>query len=192
MILAGIRNMNVPALIRSARSRVILHAAVYAPFAASARHCAAIREYLGRPGTNGMDVITLPRTVEPWSQRFLHILRDRATEAEARRELSDSWRFLDELREGCPARLRIHELEEAPCFPALIVDDTILFGQYANASIPAPLGIWVRLQADVERLMGWSITGVPENASEFDVAAYRVVEDCVRAMQSGENREHPK
>ncbi|WP_147820891.1 hypothetical protein [Salidesulfovibrio onnuriiensis] len=185
MISAGVQGMDLPALMAGAARRIVWHAAIYSPFAASAPHVEAVRTFLGRSETKGLHVISLPRRPEAWCGDFFTVLRGKGMHGAVLEELGKSWRFLDQLAGEFPDRVRLHELHGQPCSPVLLVDDHILYGHYAVSEVPAGEGLWTRLEADVERLLGWHLKGVPEGAAAWERACFRLVSDCANAMDNG-------
>jgi hypothetical protein len=80
-------------------------------------------------------------------------------------------------------RIILHAAHRLPCLPILVADDTIIFGQYAHARLHAPHGFWSMIKTDVEKLLEWAGTGkTPAWATVEEIAAFRLINECVRAM----------
>ncbi|WP_432736906.1 hypothetical protein [Maridesulfovibrio sp. FT414] len=183
----GVGELGFPALFAGARRRIILHAAVYGPFAESEPHRSGLEEALARSSFGRLDVLALlPGGNEPWRIPFLEVLRSGIPRQDVEAEIVRSAEFLMDLSRRYPGKVRVHFTSVLPCFPVVIVDDEICFGQYSHASVPAPGGFWGRVSADVERLLGWAEEGrIPAQAQAEAAAAYRLVSECVVAMKSG-------
>ncbi|MEF2231663.1 MAG: hypothetical protein V3571_12095 [Pseudodesulfovibrio sp.] len=169
-LVTGIDRLDTPALFASARRRIILHAAVYGGFARSRPHREGLEAALGKPAFERLDIIVIePGCAEPWVRPFLDALRFGISTQAADDEVALSHRFMTELAARHPARVRLHPVRRLPCLPVVIADDTIIFGQYAHAGVHA--------------LPQWTSAGKPPpNASDGEAAAFRLVNECARAM----------
>lgn len=183
-LVAGIHNLNVPNLFGAANRRIIMHAAVYGNFVRSREHIGALRTALGRPEFEGVDIIAVgDDTCCEWLRPFLHALRFDFSRQAVDEEMRFSRLFLDELSAEFPHKVRLHGAHRLPCLPVIIVDDTIVFGQYAHAAVHAPGGFWGTVNADVQTLLEWADRGRPPRwATDEQLAAFRLVAECVRAM----------
>lgn len=183
----GVEGLGFPDMFSRARKRIILHAAVYGPFARSKAHRAGLEEALSRSSFNGLNVITLqPGCDQEWSRPFMGALRFGISRHAVADELNRSADFLFDLSESYPGKVNIFFARNLPCFPVVIVDDLICFGQYAHAEVHAPQGVWGSMEADVERLFSWAESGrIPMHASVEETAAFRIVCECARAMKCG-------
>lgn len=185
-LVTGIELLDTPMMFARARRRIIMHAAVYGAFAASRAHADGLRAALSRPGFQRLDVIVLnPDHPELWTDHFLHALRFGISRQQTRDEVQTSYAFVNALAEEFPEAVRVHDAHRLPCLPVLVVDDAIVFGQYAHASFHAPQGFWGMVEADVECLLRWSERGrPPADTNAHDRAAFRLIHECVRAMHA--------
>lgn len=185
-LVADIDTLDTPGLFAAAQSRIILHAAVYGAFARSLPHRHGLQAALTRPQFQRLDIIALePGCTEPWVRPFLDALRFGISRQAADDEVAASHSFVSDLAAHHPGRVVVHPAHRLPCQPVLVIDDTIVFGQYAHAGCHAPQGFWGMVRADVPALLGWADTGKPPaHAPREAVAAFRLVNDCVRAMQA--------
>ncbi|WP_027722053.1 hypothetical protein [Maridesulfovibrio zosterae] len=185
-IYAGTDELNIPDLFSVASRRIILNAAVYGPFSNSDQHRTGLDAALNNPGFRQLDIIAVePELDLSWKESFLGALRFGISRQAVEDELEFSYSFLTELTEKYPAKVRLHAACKLPCLPVVIVDDVICFGQYAHAESHAPEGFWGRVEADVEKLIQWTESGrPPSSASRKEIAAFRLINECVRAMSS--------
>ncbi|WP_320170675.1 hypothetical protein [Maridesulfovibrio sp.] len=183
----GVGELGLPGMFSAARRRIVLHAAVYGPFAESQPHLEGLEKTLSRSSFCGMDIITLqPGSGEAWTGPFMHALRFGITSQSVAEELDRSTAFLQEMSRRYPEKVNIYYARTLPCLPVVIVDDVICFGQYAHSCVQAPHGIWGSMEADVEKLFQWAESGrVPEQASARETAAFRLVCECAQAMKCG-------
>lgn len=183
-LVVGIEPLNVPLLFARARRRIIMHAAVYGAFAASRAHGDALRAALSSPGFQALDVVVLdPARPDPWTDAFLRSLRFGISRQQTDDEVRTSYDFIAALAAEFPDVVRVHAARRLPCLPVLVVDNAIIFGQYAHAVLHAPQGFWGQAEADVERLLRWTQKGrPPADASAKDRACFRLINECVRAM----------
>lgn len=183
---AGIASLDIPAAFRAATRRITLHAAVYGNFANSQDHADALETALARPDFERLDVISVrPETDSPAMQDFMSVLRDGWDNASMREHFAASRAFLARLAAKYKGRVHLYESDQPGLFPALIMDDTLIFGQYAHAPAPAPQGFWFSASADVQKLEDWLQSGsIPQSASPHDLAALRIVSECRRAMDA--------
>ena len=183
-IVTGIDQLDTPALFAASRRRIILHAAVYGAFARSQPHREGLETALARPGFERLDIIVLePDNRAAWVRPFLDSLRFGISTHATDDEVSLSYRFMTELAERYPDKVRLHPARRLPCLPIIIADDTIVFGQYAHANVHAPQGFWGMTTADVRTLLQWTARGrPPATASGEQVASFRLVNECARAM----------
>ncbi|CCO25032.1 hypothetical protein [Maridesulfovibrio hydrothermalis] len=181
-IVAGVDALDLPVLFRTAKRRIILHAAIYGPFARSEAHCEALAEALSNPVFKQLDIIALqPDKQSGWAELFLQVLRPGVFKENIEQELRESQDFLNDLAVKHPVKVNIHYLQEQPFQPIVIVDDIICFGQYAYADVPAPVGFWAMVEADVGKLLEWAEEGgAPQDATAVELAAYRLVSECAR------------
>ncbi|WP_319542499.1 hypothetical protein [uncultured Pseudodesulfovibrio sp.] len=185
-IVAGIDALNTPKLFAAANRRIILHAAVYGAFAKSEAHCNALSEAIHKPKFKRLDIIAIdPKHGSAWTTSFLGALRFGISTQGITDEVASSHQFLTDLSARYPDKIHLHPAHRLPCLPIIVADDTIVFGQYAHAGEHAPQGFWGMVKTDVERLLGWTETGkAPTCATNEEVAAFRLINDCVRAMNN--------
>jgi len=190
---AGIEALDMPALFRAARRRIILHAAVYGAFAKSPPHRSSLETTLGKPDFKRLDVIVVePGHDAKWIHSFLGALRFGISIQGIRDEIESSHRYMTEMQARYPDKIHLHPVRRLPCLPIVVADDTIVFGQYAHAEEHAPQGFWGIVETDVERLLQWAETGkTPTEANNEDLAAFRLVNECVRAMNTNQNESQP-
>lgn len=186
-LVAGIETLDLPSLFSEASKRIVLHAAIYGPFAESTPHREALETALGRDLFERLDVIALECST-PWASPFMHALRFDEDETQHRRIINKSNQLLNDLSDRFPGKVRIHAMTSFPCLPIVIIDNTILSGQYAHCEAYAAHGLWSVLEADVDTLFDWAENGgMPTNVPPETMAAYRLVSECHHAMK-GETR----
>lgn len=184
-LVAGIDALDLPSRFAAATKRIILHAAVYGPFAESKPHREALTSALRRHTFQQLDIIALKAETH-WARPFMEALRFGATNEEKEATLTASTNFLHTLKTDHPGKVRIHPHSTIPCMPLVIVDDTIIFGQYAHCAVHAAQGFWGIMEADVHKLFGWAEADrLPETVSGEEVAAYRLISECHHAMRGG-------
>lgn len=183
-IVTGIDQLDTPTMFSTARRRIILHAAVYGAFARSQPHREGLESALSKPGFERLDIVVLePDNDQGWVRPFLDALRFGISTQAADDEVALSYRFMIELAARYPEKVRLHPARRLPCLPVVIVDDVIIFGQYAHAGSHAPQGFWGMIHADVPTLLQWTRAGKPPpHASDEEIAAFRLVHECARAM----------
>ena len=183
-IVIGIDQLDTPSLFAASRRRIILHAAVYGAFARSQPHREGLEAALSKPEFEQLDIIVLePDNDQGWVRPFLDALRFGISTQAADDEVALSHRFMTELAQRYPDKVRLHPARRLPCVPVVIVDDTIIFGQYAHAGVHAPQGFWGMIHADVPTLLQWTRAGKPpRHAGDEEIAAFRLVNECARAM----------
>ncbi|NDV28165.1 hypothetical protein [Desulfovibrio sp. JC010] len=184
-LVCGVGELGIPAMLAKAEHRIVFHAAVYGPFLKSKPHIQGLEKALSRPGFSRLDVIAVQSADENrWTDPFLNALRFGISRQSVADELDYSRSFLGELAGRYPDKVNVYPAGNLPCLPLVIVDDTICFGQYAHACFHAPEGFWGCVEADVEALFSWAESGrVPPGANADEVAAFRLVSECSRAMK---------
>jgi hypothetical protein len=183
-LVAGIDALDTPGLFAASRRRIILHAAVYGAFARSQPHVDGLHAALDRDGFERLDIIVLePGCTARWARPFLDALRFGISTQGTDDEVALSHRFMTDLAARYPGKVRLHPARRLPCLPVLIIDDIIIFGQYAHAGAHAPQGFWGMIRADVPTLLQWTSKGKPPpHATSEETAAFRLVNECARAM----------
>ncbi len=184
-LVCGVGELGIPAMFAEAKRRIILHAAVYGPFSKSEVHIQGLETALSRTDFNRLDVIAVRSDGENgWDDPFLNALRFGISRQSVVDELELSQSFLNELAERYPEKVNVYLACNLPCLPLVIVDDTICFGQYAHSCVHAPQGFWGCVEADVEKLFSWAESGsVPHEVCADEIAAFRLVSECSRAMK---------
>lgn len=181
-LVATLEALNLPALLANAQHRIILHAAIYSPFGASRPHHDGLLMALDRPSFQRLDAIALADK-QPWTRGFMQGLRAGSTPEEQAETIAASTTFLRQLKTAQPDKVHISSQVTIPCLPIIIVDNTLLFGQYSHCPTHAAHGLWGTMQADVETLLHWAIRGnAPPGASPEDIAAFRLVYECFHAI----------
>ncbi|WP_319542990.1 hypothetical protein [uncultured Pseudodesulfovibrio sp.] len=185
---ANIESLGIPELFGNATKRILLHAAVYGPFAQSRPHKSGLTKALARKSFERLNIIALTAG-HPQSYRnhFLEILRTGASKETQMDTVHASDAFLEKLKATYPAKVFIHPQTTAPCQPIIIVDNTIIFGQYAHCTTYAAHGFWGIIHTDVDKLLRWSEGNIPAEATDEEIAAYRLVCECRHAMQYGDS-----
>lgn len=184
-MVAGVGELDFPALFKSAKRRIILHAAIYGPFSKSEVSRQALEYALENSDFLQLDIIALhPDNKSGWVALFMQALRSGFSEEELEGELTLSQNFIEDLAQKHPEKVLLHPLLEQPFQPIVIVDNVICFGQYAHASVPAPEGFWAMVEVDVEKLFSWlAVRDVPPEATAENIAAFRMISECARAMR---------
>lgn len=183
-LVAGIDHLDTPSLFAASTRRIILHAAVYGSFVRSQPHREGLESALAKPEFQRLDIIVLePGSEVPWVRPFLDALRFGISTHATDDEVNLSHHYMAELAVRYPDKVRVHPARRLPCLPIIIADNTIIFGQYAHAGIHAPQGFWGMIQADVPTLLQWTAAGKPPpHATGEEMAAFRLVNECARAM----------
>ncbi len=191
----GIESANLASLISRARTRIILHAAVYSPFAASPEMRNALESVLGRARSNdgfrGVHCISLDSTLleeshdsppAAWVSDFLAMLRPGVPREAVRREFALSDAYITRLTSEHRGDVCHYVTRTRPAAPIVIIDGTILCGHYLHSAYAAPHGCWFVQQAPVEYLLACAAACTPPTATHLR-GAYRLVEECRHAMQ---------
>lgn len=186
-LVCGAGELGIPEMFAQAQRRIVLHAAVYGPFSKSEAHIRGLEKALNRPGFNRLDVIAVQSGSEnAWDDSFLAALRFGISRHSVADEIDYSRNFMTELAKRYPEKVKVYPACNLPCLPLVIVDDIICFGQYAHSCVHAPQGFWGCVEADVEKLFNWAQSGeVPYGADEREIAAFRLVSECSRAIKCG-------
>ncbi len=181
---ANINSIDLPERFGKATRRIILHAGVYGPFAASRPHRNGLAKALNKDSFKRLDIIGLTEGCpQPWQTQFMDALRFDASDHEKAKVVLASDDFLEKLQIACPAKVVIHPLRTLPLMPVIIIDDTIIFGQYAHCSQYAATGFWGVIETDVDKLLEWAEEDtIPAFATDEEVAAYRLVYESLHAM----------
>jgi hypothetical protein len=206
----GIAALGVPDALAAARRRIILHAAVYGNFASSPRHAAAFDAVLAAPEFQGLDIIHIaPEAFGKAADACGAVGGEGSTRAlsgsaptndapDAARILRHDWSaqamrghadasldFVRTLAARHPGRVRIHMTPHLGLFPALVIDDSLFFGHYAHAPVPAPDGYWFHVTTDTALLDAWlDADHIPDDATADQRAALRILAECRHAMAS--------
>ncbi|EHJ48602.1 hypothetical protein DFW101_2598 [Solidesulfovibrio carbinoliphilus subsp. oakridgensis] len=181
-VLAGLAGVGLPGLVAGA-DRLFFHAALYSNFARDRAMIDALDVAMARPEFERCDIVSLdPRTGADWWDEFRGVLRQDMPAATLQREFAASAAFLDTLASRHPQKVRLYLTAALPLAPILLVGDTVLAGHYLHGPVPAPLGLWLAVTADVADLLDRAETGAgPDGLPPAAVGAYRLVCECVAA-----------
>jgi hypothetical protein len=184
-ILAGLAEARLPEAVAGA-DRLFFHAALYSNFARDRALADALDVALSRPGFEGLDVVSLdPVARPPYWDEFRGVLRHGLPESSLQREFSVSAAFLDALASRHPRRVRLYLTTALPVAPILLIGDTVYAGHYAHGPVPAPLGLWLAVPADVAGLLEMAETGqTPDGLDPTTLGAYRLVRECLAARNA--------
>ncbi len=184
-VYVGIHTVSLPQALAEARKRIILNLALYDRFARSPDLCDALSCALGQPGFGRLSIITIPFiSRKAWLDEFLQLLRPGQGIAETEHEFAASRDFIVRLAVRHEGLVEVYETRALPCVPCIIIDDRIIFGHYAHATVPAEQGYWFSVNAPVDELLMWAASGRPAvDATPRQLAAYRFVSDCHNAMR---------
>ncbi len=184
-ILHGLAEAGLPALLARA-DRLFFHAGLYSNFARDPEVAGALETALSRPGFDRLDVVSLdPVSRPPYWDEFRDVLRRGMPEATMHREFAVSSAFLDALASRHPTRIRRYVTTALPLAPILLTGDRILAGHYAHSPVPAPLGLWLCVPADIPDLLERAETGAaPETLPPQARGAFRLVCECVAARNA--------
>lgn len=183
-LFAGLENLDLPARFYSAQKQIVMHAAIYGPFGRSALYTDSLLHALAQESFGRMDIIAVTAdSPKPLQDQFLDLLRSDYSEQQKTEELADSDRFLHSLKKNFPLKVHIHPLHLFSCQPVIIIDNTLIFGQYTNCKKRAADGFWGVIETDIQKLFSHG-TNAPELPvlNQQETAAYRLVVECTRAM----------
>jgi hypothetical protein len=166
--------------------RLFFHAALYSSFARDKAMAAALETALSRPGFARLDMVSLdPVAGAAYWDEFRGVLRQDMPASTMQREFSVSAAFCDELATRHPLKVRLFVTSALPLAPILLVDDMIYAGHYLHSPVPAPLGLWLVVPADVTVLLDMAESGArPDALAPEDRGAYRLVCECVAARNA--------
>lgn len=184
-VLTGLAEAGLPEAVARA-DRLFFHAALYSNFARDTVMASALAMALARPGFDRLDVVSLdPVARPPYWDEFRRVLRSDMPEATMHREFSASTGFLDALATRHPTKVRLFLTTAMPLAPILLVGDTIFAGHYAHGPVPAPLGLWLAVPANVAALLERAETdAAPDGLDPTALGAYRLVYECVAARNA--------
>ncbi|WP_300161736.1 hypothetical protein [Solidesulfovibrio sp.] len=182
---AGLGEARLPELVAGA-DRLFFHAAVYSNFARDRAMADALEAALSRPRFTRLDVVSFdPAAGAAYWDEFRQVLRRGLPEVTLRREFGVSTAFCDDLAARHPGHVRLFRTPCLPLAPILLVGDTILAGHYLHGPVPAPLGLWLAVTADVEDLLSRAEDDVsPDVLDPATKGAYRLVCECVAARSA--------
>ncbi len=185
-LLASLDSLNLPGLFANARKRIILHAAIYGPFANLSSYKKGLLQALAMKSFEKLDIIALTAdSPEPLKRCLLDLLRPHISDGLKEKEITDSDYFLANLKTAAPEKVSIHPLSVLPYQPIIIIDNTLIFGQYARCEKKASEGFWGIIETEVEKLLAFAQTAdIPAGCAEQEIAAYRLICECCRAMTS--------
>ncbi len=171
---------DIPDLLGEAKRRIILHAAIYSPFASSPRHHRSIKAALERDSFNLLDIISIyPGDINFFSD-FMQMLRPEQTKTQHLKEITESQSFTSEIAAAYPQKVCLHRLDAVPMLPVVVADNQICFGHYAHSPLRTAEGLWFMLNADVEKLLNKAVPNQDEKG------AYRILCECSRFMNRRE------
>lgn len=181
-VLSSLAEGGLPEAVARA-DRLFFHAALYSNFARDKAMTDALEMALSRPGFDRLDVVSLdPLAREPYWDEFREVLRRGMPASTMHREFAVSTGFLDALASRHPTKIRRYATSTLPLAPILLVGDRIYAGHYLHSPVPAPLGLWLCLPADVPDLLELAETGAnPDTLAPETLGAYRLVCECVAA-----------
>jgi hypothetical protein len=184
-VLTGLAEAGLPEAVARA-DRLFFHAALYSNFARDTAMASALEMALARPGFDRLDVVSLdPVARPPYWDEFRRVLRSDMPEATMHREFSVSTGFLDALAARHPRKVRLFLTTSMPLAPILLIGDAIYAGHYAHSPVPAPLGLWLIVPADVATLIDMAETDAnPDTLDPAILGAYRLVYECVAARNA--------
>lgn len=170
-------------VLAKAKNRIVLHAAFYPTYASTADYSSALRAALAKPSFGKLEVFLLSlNPIATWIPEFVRILRWNYSVDDFRSELTASRIFFQRLRDDYPDKVVLYETQLLPCFPLVIIDNIIYVGHYAHSKEPAPNGYWLKIKADVDKLVQWvDYPSLPIKPTNRSVAAYRFVAEYVNA-----------
>lgn len=184
-VLAGLAGAGLPGMVAGA-DRLFFHAALYSNFAKDRAMADALEAALARPGFERLDVVSLdPRAGAGWWDEFRGALRHGAPAATVQREFAVSAAFCDALASRHPQKVRLYLTSALPLAPILLIGDTVLAGHYLHGPVPAPLGLWLTMTADVADLLERAEADAgPDGLDPVSVGAYRLVCECLAARNA--------
>ncbi len=184
-VFAGLDEAGLPQLVAGA-DRLFFHAGMYANFARDRAMADALEMALSRPEFSRLDIVSFdPAAGAAYWGEFSGILRRDMPEVTLRREFAASAAFCDALAARHPSRVRLFRTPSLPLAPILLVGDTILAGHYLHGSVPAPQGLWLCIEADVEDLLSRAEDDAsPDVLDPVAKGAYRLVCECVAARNA--------
>jgi len=188
-LFANLESLGLPTLLAGAEKHILLHAAIYGPFAAQALYKEALFCALARKTFKKLDIIALTESSpEVLQKQYLDLLRHGSSAAEKSQEVAASDAFLKILKETAPEKVNIYSLRTFSCQPILIIDDTMIFGQYVCSQKKAAEGFWGVVETDMEKLFNFALTHLPLPVlTDKETAAYRLICDCCHAMAREKN-----
>ncbi len=183
-LVTGLGSLTLPERFYNAEKRIVMHAAIYGPFGQAEHYKNGLLNALGKVSFERLDVIALTATSpQPLKHQFLELLRPGCSENQQEKELSDSDAFLRMMKDSAPQKVQIHPLHMSSCQPILIIDNTLLFGQYAMSEKRAAEGFWGIVETDMEKLFMLAESNKSSDGlDEKETAAYRLVCECCGAM----------
>ena len=184
-VLAGLGEAGLPEAVARA-DRLFFHAALYSNFARDPAMAGALETALARPTFEMLEAVSLdPVARPPYWDEFRMVLRRDMPASTMQREFSVSAAFLDGLASRHPRVVRLFSTTALPVAPILLVGNMIYAGHYAHGPVPAPLGLWLAVPADVSRLFEMAETGEsPDALDPVARGAYRLVAECAAAKNA--------
>jgi hypothetical protein len=191
-LMAGLAGAGLPEAVAKA-DRLFFHAALYANFAANPAMVAALEAALSRPAFAGLEVVSLDvAAATTWRSEFFAVLRQGRFPGDLLADFAASRAFLDDLAGRHPGRVRLYAGQTLPLAPILLLSDTIFVGHYLHGPVPAPLGLWLAIPADVPRLARLAEAGLPPRPGDgLALAAFRYVHECMAARDAARRVDRP-
>lgn len=181
---AGLKSLELSKRFYAAEKRIIMHAAIYGPFGQSSPVKDGLFNALGKDSFEKIDVIALDLSSPIALQsQFFEFLRPGSSQSLRKKDLADSGAFLRILKSRNPEKVQIHPLRHLSYQPIIIIDDTLIFGQYAVCGKLAANGYWGTVTVDMAKLFSLAQQEhVSDEIDETESAAYRMVCECLRSM----------
>lgn len=184
-VLAGLAEAGLPERVARA-DRLFFHAGMYSNFARDPDMVEALETALDRPEFTRLDIVSFdPAAGAEYWDEFRLILRRDMPEVTLRREFAASSNFCDALARRHPTTVRLFRTRALPLAPILLVGDMIYAGHYLHGPLPAPMGLWLAIPADVGDLLERAEDDAsPEVLDPVAKGAYRLVCECVAARNA--------
>ncbi|SIO08439.1 hypothetical protein [Halodesulfovibrio marinisediminis] len=154
-VYAGASALSFDSYFSGAERRILLHAAIYNRFADNPAVSSALETALSR-GVQ-VEVVILPvwRDIV-WMDAACHLVRPEGERSDMLIKANVSRELFGCLAKKYPQQLTMYEALTFPALPLVVVDNVILYGQYAHSQVLAPEGFWTKVHAPVELLLSLS------------------------------------
>ena len=189
MIVPGVERTEIADRYLTAK-RIIMNSVLYGPFVGT-EHEVNLMKTVSRPEFERLDVVEMRPDFE-YFWEMMALLRPGRTKEEVLEEVAISNHLVSQFKALEPNKVFIYPLRRFVPLPIVIVDDDIYFGHFSHYDVATALGFWMKTSADVGKLSAWYEAGeVPKDATPHDVAAYRLVYECIWAIDEKNNVEEP-